>query len=61
MLLDISDGSLLHEIFRECGVKLSPLAEHYDEGSDVPADANGRFVVNYSSADINALLKYKNA
>lgn len=60
-LLDISDGSLLHEIFRECGVKLSPLAEHYDEGSDVPADANGRFVVNYSSADINALLKYKNA
>lgn len=50
-LLDIPDGSPLPEIFAECGVKVSPLSEFYDEGSPVPDSAAGRFVVNYSSAD----------
>ena len=50
-LLDIPNGSPLPEIFAECGVKVSPLSEFYDEGSPVPDSAAGRFVVNYSSAD----------
>ncbi len=54
-LLYISNDSPLPEIYKQCGVKLSTLAEHYDEGSKIPELAAGRFVVNYSSADINTL------
>ena len=60
-LLDIAETSPLIGIYRECGVKVSPLAEHYDSGSDIPQEAFGRYVVNYSSADIEALDKNLNA
>lgn len=60
-LLDIPEDSPLHGIYRDCGVRISPLAEHYDDGSVAPAESAGEFVVNYSSADIEALEKAINA
>ena len=50
-MLDIPDGSPLPDLFAQCGVRLSPLEEYYDEGSEIPPDIAGRFVVNYSAAD----------
>ena len=60
-LLDIPEDSPLHGIYRDCGVRISPLAEHYDDGSVAPAESAEEFVVNYSSADIEALEKAINA
>lgn len=50
-MLTIKSGSPLPEIFAECGVRLSPLADFYDENSDCPENISDRFVVNYASAD----------
>lgn len=57
-LLRISQGSPLPELFSECGIKLSPLEEYYDEGSVVPEKIRGQFVVNYSNADPEIIRKY---
>lgn len=54
-LLDIPEGSPVTDLFTSCGIRLSPLSGHYDEGSNIPPDTAGRFVVNYSAADIGAL------
>lgn len=54
-LLDIPEGSPMTDLFTSCGIRLSPLSGHYDEGSNIPPDTAGRFVVNYSAADIGAL------
>lgn len=56
-LLDIPEGSPLPEILTECGVRTTPLAEYYDEGTPVPQSAQGRFVVNYSAASVERLSK----
>lgn len=50
-LMDIPADSGLPGIFNECGVRVTPLDEYYDEGSAPPDSAAGRFVVNYSAAD----------
>lgn len=50
-MLRIGNGSPLPEIFAECGVKLSPLAEFYDENCDCPGNISDRYVVNYAAAD----------
>ena len=50
-LMDIPENSGLPGIFTECGVRVTPLNEYYDEGSAPPVSAAGRFVVNYSAAD----------
>lgn len=50
-LMDIPADSGLPGIFTECGVRVTPLDEYYDEGSAPPDSAAGRFVVNYSAAD----------
>ena len=54
-LMKIPDGSPLPELFADCGVKLSPLSEFFDEGSDIPGDISDSFVVNYASADAQRL------
>lgn len=56
-LLDIPNNSTLPNTFAECGVRVTPLSEYYDDGSMPPEEAAGRFVVNYSAADENKLSK----
>ena len=54
-LMKIPGGSPLQEVFADCGVKLSPLSEFYDEGSKIPGAISDSFVVNYASADAQRL------
>lgn len=56
-LLRIPAGSPLPDIFKGCGVKLSPLSEYYDEGSRIPDDISDCFVVNYAYASEELLLR----
>lgn len=60
-LLDINGNSKLPEIYRECGVRLSALSEHYDTVKNAPPESAGIFVVNYSAADIEKLSEKINA
>ncbi len=54
-LLDIPNGSPLTDILTYCGVRISPLSEYFDESTRIPEIAAGRFVVNYSCADVKKL------
>lgn len=48
----------IRQIYESCGIRLTPLSDYYDEGSEIPVSAQGKYVVNYSAADISELLKW---
>ncbi|MGN1338852.1 MAG: PLP-dependent aminotransferase family protein [Oscillospiraceae bacterium] len=54
-LMKIPVSSPLPELFAQCGVKLSPLTEYYDDDSDIPDGIADCFVVNYKAADAEKL------
>lgn len=54
-LMEIPDGSPLMKIYPECGIRISPLSEHYDEGTEIPTDTAGKYVVNFAGADTGKL------
>lgn len=54
-LMDIPDGSPLMEIYADCGIRVSPLAAHFDDGNEIPPDISGKYVVNFAGADTEKL------
>lgn len=54
-LMRIPENSPLPELFAQCGVKLSPLSEYYDNDCEIPDNISDCFVVNYTSADVDIL------
>ncbi len=54
-LMDIPEGSPLMKIYADCGIRISPLTAHYDEGSDISPDNAGKYVVNFAGADTEKL------
>lgn len=54
-IVRMSADDPLKQIYESCGVRVTPLSAYYDEGSEVPESALDKYVVNYSSADINSI------
>ncbi len=57
-LMKIPENSPLNGIYNACGIQISSLAEHFDEGTEIPADAAGKYVVNFAGADDKKLAEY---
>ena len=57
-IVKMSADERIGQIYESCGIRLAPLSDYYDEGSEIPVTAQGKYVVNYSSADISELLKW---
>lgn len=56
--LEIPSGSPLFEIYKSCGVRLSPLGQYYDKGTSIPPESRNKYVVSFARADEVLLKKY---
>ncbi len=56
-VMSIPENSPLNDIYSQCGIRITPMSAHFDEGAEIPPEAAGKYVVNFAGADEDRLDK----